>query len=425
MDTTKTQSQTLNKKKGLTALLVAQFMGAANDNILKAILGFAVITEGIWAGKLGEGGQGLIALCLFVPFILFSGWAGPFADRHSKRFISVLMKWVEIPLAIAAGVGFATGTFWLAAIAMILLATQSTFFSPAKYGMIPEIVPEGNVAKANGILNMTTNIAIIAGMLVAGILSDQLKQHTVALHEWMPGIVLTSVAIVGLIAIIWLPKLKPMNLNTKIPLNPFQTYITTGREMCRCVLMKIAIAWAFFYLFATVVLLLVNEFGPLLQVSDSMVSYLLAAIGVSVGLGSMTAGFISRGIVRLNISKFAAIGMTLSVLFAGLMPISYGSILAGLIALGFTAGLYAIPLQTLMQVLPEAGNRGKVLATSNALSFLFMAIGSLSYWVFRPLFGDSPQYIFIVCAGIGILAWIATLTIHLPSASSDTMKAHA
>jgi len=334
------------------------------------------------------------------------------------------MKWAEIPLAITAGVGFATGIFWIAAIAMILLATQSTFFSPAKYGMIPEIVPEENVAKANGILNMTTNISIIAGMLVAGILSDQLKQRTVGINEWMPGIVLTSVAVVGLFAIIWLPKLKPINLLTKIPLNPFQTYITTGREMCRGALMKVAIAWACFYLLATVVLLLVNELGPLLKVSDTKVSDLLASIGVSVGLGSMTAGFISKGIVRLPLSKIAAIGMSLSVLFAGVMPVSYGAILGGLIALGFTAGLYAIPLQTLMQVLPEAGNRGKVLATSNAISFLFMAIGSLLYWVFRPLFGDSPQYIFVVCAGIGILAWIVTLTIHLPSESNDTMKAH-
>ena len=67
-------------------------MGAANDNILKALLGFAVVRGGIWAGELGEGGQGLIALCLFVPFILFSGWAGPLADRYSKRSIAVAMN---------------------------------------------------------------------------------------------------------------------------------------------------------------------------------------------------------------------------------------------------------------------------------------------------------------------------------------------
>jgi hypothetical protein len=73
-------------------------------------------------------------------------------------------------------------------------------------------------------------------------------------------------------------------------------------------------------------------------------------------------------------------------------------------------------------MLPAAENRGQVLATSNAISFLLMAVGSVLYKLFRPLFGDSPQYIFVVCAGIGILAFLVTLTIHLPSESNDTMK---
>ena len=44
---TKQPSKSL--KRGLTPLLVAQFMGAANDNILKTLLSFAVVS-GIWAG---------------------------------------------------------------------------------------------------------------------------------------------------------------------------------------------------------------------------------------------------------------------------------------------------------------------------------------------------------------------------------------
>ena len=158
------------RKIALPALLVAQFMGAANDNILKTLLSFAVI-DGIWAGELGRGGQGLIALFLFIPFILFSGWAGPIADRFSKRSISVNMKILEVPLALLGGLGFILGYFWLGAIAMVVLAIQSTFFGPAKYGMIPELVPKEAVSKANGLLNMFTNIAIIIGTLIAGLIS--------------------------------------------------------------------------------------------------------------------------------------------------------------------------------------------------------------------------------------------------------------
>ena len=325
----------------------------------------------MWEGKLGQGGQGLIALCLFVPFILFSGWAGPLADRYSKRSISVLMKWVEIPLAMIAGIGFGTHNFWLAACAMVFLATQSTFFSPAKYGMIPEIVSENNVARANGFLNMTTNIAIIAGIVGGGILSDQMELYSGNLQVWLPGIVLSSVAILGLFSIVCLPELQPMNIRTSVPLNPFATYIATGKTMCQSILMKVAIAWALFYLLATTVLLILQELGSVLHVSDAMISYLQGTAGVCIGLGSMLAGFVSRRQIRLSLSKYASLGMALSVLFIGIVPISYWTVLGGLILLGFTTGFYVIPLQTLMQTMPSAAKRGQVLATSNAI-FLFV-----------------------------------------------------
>ncbi len=397
--------------RGLTALLIAQFMGAANDNILKTLLGFAVV-RGMWEGKLGEGGQGLIALCLFVPFILFSGWAGPLADRYSKRSISVLMKWIEVPLAIVAGIGFVTANFWLAAIAMLLLATQSTFFSPAKYGMIPEIVPKANVSRANGILNMATNVAVIVGMLVAGIVSDNLQQqkHTL-IGVWLPGIVLTLVAVFGLFAIVWLPKLKAMEPLMTLPSNPFKTYVETGKEMCGSLLMRVAIAWAFFYLLATIVLLLVTELGSVLKVDDTRVSYLLASIGISVGFGSLIAGFLSRGKIRVILSKYAALGMAFAMFGIVLATVSYWSTLAYLTLLGLCAGLYAVPLQSLMQMLPTPAHRGRVLATSNAISFLFMAIGSLLFWLVRPWFGSNPYYIFVVCGVIAVIAWLITITI--------------
>jgi acyl-[acyl-carrier-protein]-phospholipid O-acyltransferase/long-chain-fatty-acid--[acyl-carrier-protein] ligase len=399
-------------------------MGAANDNILKTLLGFAVV-RGMWEGRLGEGGQGLIALCLFVPFILFSGWAGPLADKFSKRSISVLMKWIEIPLAIIAGFGFITENFWIAATAMLLLATQSTFFSPAKYGMIPEIVPNENVSRANGILNMTTNIAIIVGMLVAGVVSDNLHFDTrSAFQIWLPGVVLTGVAVIGLIAIIWLPRLQSMDSSTTLPKNPFETYLKTGSEMCNSPLMNIAIAWALFYLLATVVLLLVTELGVVLDVSDSKISYLLASIGISVGVGSLFAGFVSKGGIRLVLSKYAAPAMAISMIVAGAIPTSYWGILICLVVLGISAGFYAVPLQSLMQMLPPKEMRGRVLSTSNAFSFLLMAIGSLLYWVLRPLFGDAPQFIFLLCSGVAILAWFMTINIHLPQALIDTICEH-
>ena len=404
--------------KGLTALLVAQFMGAANDNILKMLLSFFVV-GGMWEGKLGQGGHGFIALCLFVPFILFSGWAGPLADRFSKRTIAIQMKWLELPLAVIAGCGFIFGNFWLTAVAMILLATQSTFFSPAKYGMIPELVPKQFISRSNGLLNMMTNIAVITGMYVAGKVSTSMQEANGAIDpeeiemvastvsiSLLPGIVLSTVAIVGIAAIIWLPKLKPLDPTTTIPINPFSSYISTIKEMWGTPLFTCAIAWASFYLLATVSLLVVTELGAVLQVDNEQVSYLLISIGIAVGLGSLAAGFLSRGHVRLELSKIGVIAMIIVLAIAGFAPVSYWGMLACLVGLGLSAGFYAIPLQSLMQLLPASSHRGRVLATSNAISFLFMAVGSLAYWGCRPLLGSDPQHVFIACSVIAIVAWM-------------------
>ncbi len=398
--------------KGLVALLVAQFMGAANDNILKTLLGFFVV-RGMWEGKLGEGGQGIIALCLFVPFIFFSGWAGPIADRFSKRTIAIQMKWLELPLAVTAGCGFIFDNFWLTAVAMILLATQSTFFSPAKYGMIPELVPKPSISRSNGLLNMTTNIAVITGMLVAGIIStsmevvrvDDLAISSISI-SLLPGIVLSVVAIVGIGAIVWLPKLKPLDPTTSIPINPFSSYIATIKEIWGTPLFTCAIAWAFFYLLATVALLVVTELGVVLHVDDTQVSFLLASIGIAVGGGSLAAGFLSKGGIRLELSRRGAIAMIIVLASAGLAPTTYWVMLVCLVGLGLSAGFYAIPLQSLMQLLPVPAHRGRVLATSNAISFLFMAIGSLAYWGCRPIFGNDPQHIFVLCSFMAAIAWL-------------------
>ncbi len=399
----------MTRVRGLCALLAAQFMGAANDNILKALLSFAVV-RGMWEGRLGTGGQGLIALCLFVPFILFSGWAGPLADRRSKRSIAVAMKALELPLAIVAALAFAFGNLTFAILAMVMLGTQSTFFSPAKYGMIPELVSRAHVSQANGLLNLTTNLAVIAGMLAAGIVSDRIAPDPVtaaASSPWLPGGVMLVVAIAGIAAILFLPRLVPLDPTTRVPLNPFASYARTMRTMIGTQLLPGALAWALFYLLATVTLLVVTELGAPLGVSDTQVAIMLAAIGVSLGIGSATSGFLSRAQVRLDFSTGAAMAMVAVLCTLGLTRVGYGPTLGLLCGLGVAAGFYSVPLQSLMQILPEPTQRGRVLATSNAISFGFMTLGSLAYWVGRPLVGTDPRPVLLGCAAVAVIAAMA------------------
>ncbi len=201
-------------KRGFLSLIVIQFFGAANDNILKGVLIYMVI-DGAWAGQLGQGGQGIVSVCFTLPFILLSGYAGQFADRNSKRYVSVLVKVLEIPIALTALVGFWQGNLWLTLGALVALTCQSAFFGPAKYGMIPELVDSADLSRANGAINMMTNIAVIVGTLAAGAIADAYSPLADAegiVHApllWLPGVVMVAVAIAGLAATIFLTRLEP------------------------------------------------------------------------------------------------------------------------------------------------------------------------------------------------------------------------
>lgn len=158
--------------RGFYFLNATQFLGAFNDNILKQLLVFGLAAGGVWGNQLGEGGQAWAQICLAIPFVLLSGFASQFSDKYSKRRVSIMAKWTEIPIALFAMIGLWLGSLSIVMAALFLIALQSTFFSPAKFGILPEIVPDEKLSQANGTVNMFTWFAIILGIALSGPIYD-------------------------------------------------------------------------------------------------------------------------------------------------------------------------------------------------------------------------------------------------------------
>ena len=153
--------QSLLRNRGFHGLNLIQFCGAANDNVLKQVIVYGMAAGGLWSSYFGDGGQAIASILFNLPFILLSGLAGQFSDRYDKRTIIYWVKVSEIILALLATLGFFFFQFWICLTALVLLGCQSAFFGPAKYAIIPEISGSRYISRANGMLNMTTNIAII------------------------------------------------------------------------------------------------------------------------------------------------------------------------------------------------------------------------------------------------------------------------
>lgn len=409
--------------KGFLALVITQLFGAVNDSVLKQVLILAVASGGIWQSQFGEGGQGYVALCLTIPFILFSGIAGQIADRISKRKITIAAKIVEVGIAMIALGAFLAGNLWAGLAALILLAIQSAFFGPAKYGMIPELVTDGNLSQANAAINMFTNLAVIGGSLFAGTIyqtyatgfpGDDPSASIDSSVLWIPGIIFVVIALIGLIPSLFLPKLKSFNTNLKIDFNPFRPYVIALKEMSHNSLLIVALAWSFFYLIGMIALLLIPDFAgeDLLNIPAEKNNLLIGVLAISIGLGSVVAGLISGKHIEPRLIPAGAIGMTICLSLIGLVPVQFNTIAALIGGAGFFAGFYIVPLQALLQRLAPPGERGRFLGTANALSFVFSSIGALLVPV---MLGEHLMHLpanraFLVCGaistlGTGILLW--------------------
>ena len=399
---------TKSSSRGFYFLNVTQFLGAANDNILKQVLIFGLAAGGIWGNQLGEGGQGWASLCLAIPFVLLSGFAGQFSDKFSKRQVSILSKWSEILIAFVAMLGLWIGNVWLVLAALVIIAIQSTFFSPAKFGILPEIMPKEKLSRANGTINMFTYVAIILGSAVGGPLYDAYApQDPETAMRWLPGIVILIIGVLGTLASYGIPKLPAQNPNLKISYRLFDSYFSTWKELSGTTLKSVILVWAYFYLVvAGIAILIIADYKELLGITATRTALLMALLGISTGIGDYVAGWISGHRIRPALIPLGAIGTSIPFLALGLIPNSFVAVTALLAAGGFMAGFVMVPLQTMVQQLAGDEKRGQVLGLWNCLSFVGIILGNFLFIGLKQLNVPSNR-VFIACAILTLLLLIA------------------
>jgi hypothetical protein len=150
-------------------LLLTQFLGAANDNILRWLvigLGKHYVEKDQVSTVLAVGSG-----CLVLPYLLLAAPAGYFADRFSKRKVIVNCKLAEIVIMALAMGAILIGNIYLMFGVVALIGSQAALFGPSKFGSIPEMLTANKISSANGVLGLTTVIATVVGTVVGNWLS--------------------------------------------------------------------------------------------------------------------------------------------------------------------------------------------------------------------------------------------------------------
>src|SRR5688572_4013222 len=184
----------LLRDPGFSWMLLAQFLGALNDNIYRWSITFFALDLARQPGS-GLNPEVLVAsigVALMAPYLVFSNYAGQLADRYSKRSVLIATKSLEI-VAMAAALGaFFVGNIIAMIVVLFFMGAQSALYSPAKYGCLPELLPNRDLSRGNALVEMSTFLAIIVGGVLGGTIYETFRDNLP-----MIGVIVLVISVIG------------------------------------------------------------------------------------------------------------------------------------------------------------------------------------------------------------------------------------
>ncbi|MDX2372704.1 MFS transporter [Psychrobacter sp. PP-21] len=410
----------LFKRRRFSAMFFTQFLGAFNDNIFKQAL-ILVLTYTA-ASQLGVEVSilnNLAAMLFILPYFLFSALAGQIADKYEKSKLTRFIKMLELVIMAIAAVGFVFEWYALLFVALFLMGTHSTFFGPIKYAYLPQAMKEDELVGANGLFQMGTSLAILVGMIVAGILT-QLSQSL----YWISATVLV-VAVLGYLAARYIPNMPAMQPDLKVNWNIITTSLSTVRYLYSLpFLFFVILGNSWFWFYGATFLTQVPEFSKvILHGDESVVIFLLTLFSVGVSIGSLLCKSLTKNQVSLRLLPFGIAGLSIFAidLYFSLSSLNinvnndvllgigdlFGTsgswrVFADLFFLGFSGGLYIVPLYASMQAYAPKSHRARIVGANNIFNAMFMVTSAIFAIVILNSLGLSLPQLFLVTGVLNI-----------------------
>ena len=366
------------------SVLTVQTQNAFNDNLVKfVIIGLALaVAQGT---PIGDNIQFIMSALLPLPFILLAPVAGYYADHYSKKQVIYACLIAQMLLFIGIAVAVWFHNIPGAIIGFFLLSVQSTFFSPAKQGILKELVGSKRLAYANGLMQMFTMLGILGGIWLGGLWFDAILMKTG--DPWHAAVI--PIGVIGLMALTPLVVglfIEDGPPHKTVPFTPsifFRHFVHLRQLFEQRTLRLTAIGISFYWFVAYFLGLIVVSFGLEIHPdtakggATSASSGMSAIIGVGLMIGSSVVSALSRRKIELGMVPIGGFGLTLGLLGFGLAPVGGRLFYSSLAFIGFFSGFFLVPLVAYLQDEAEEKHRGRVLSATALLTSLsgFLAIG--------------------------------------------------
>ena len=436
------------KNRSFLCFLGTQALGAFNDNVFKQL----VLLLGVGYLMAGVEYQAVVQFLFALPFLLFSGLAGDIADRISKGRLMVFCKVAEIIIALLGVGAFLTITtanshsgsaplsLWLLAAVTFLLGTQSAFFGPPKYGGLPELVRPADLTTATGLTQMTTFLAIIIGVALAGLLADQLIGR-----YYLAGLVTVSIAVLGTLTSLGIARNPPADPQRQIAARSFTSILRTLTDIFRHdgLMLRVMLIYSWFWFVGGVALTAINAFGRFqLGMTNFETSLMVSTTSLGIAIGSVLVSRLSHGKVRLGLVVPALLLLVVCLLAFIFLPVHnptpddilrfneikdspellettrimppapfaiQTTAFSLLFLLGIASGFYSVPLLTFIQSRPQSSEKGKVFAAVNWFNWIFILAAALVYGAGMAALSNRANLLLAIVGGLTLLMGIALL----------------
>ncbi len=389
-----------DRSRNYPFLLASQFLSAFGDNLILMIILGPFLTQRI-KGEISEQAQSIANVyytsLLFAPYVLLAPFAGYLNDRFSKNRWLLGGNLIKLIGAAITALGVASNKVWLS-VGYFIVGVGACVYSPAKYGILPEILPNERLVKANGLLEMLTLIAILTGNIGGAMAFDRFPLSvcysiTISIYALSLGVNLLMTRT---------PSYREVRFKGSVA----QFFHNLRELFSQKRLARVLGGTALFWICGAVMKMNFQPWGEQVLKLQTMTAISLLGLWLSIGVmaGSVLAGQLynigdlraTRRYGWLLGAGIAALGSVGWVLEQGIDH-SMSLAVVVLMVTGLIAGLFLIPLNAALQAESHKDRLGKTIATQNGLENLAMLCGSLIAFLDIKV-GFNPSELFLALA---------------------------
>jgi len=399
-------------KRSFWSLVAVQIQVLLNDNAAKLMLitlGAAVAPQLFpgnpeYAETSAKFIKTVLAAIIILPFVLFSPTAGWISDRFSKRSVIVTTLWAQF-----AVMGLIFGALYfhyltVAIFGLFLLGVQCAIFSPAKQGIIKEIVTATKISAAVGIVEVTAIASMLVGGLAGGALYDVCFSKLG--NPWHAAdVTMAILAVLALLSLVAGYQVQQTPAHTNQPFRAGLLWEHFGQLRDVWVKQPIrlcVLGISYFYGLAGALYLTLFEVSAYVHQNGvgtaSQTGLYAATLGVGIICGSFLVTRMTTHQVEIGLIPIGSCGLIGGALLAGVAYPKSVLFLAALFGMGLAGALFVVPLNAHLQEQVEPERRGRIMSANNLFVNLFGIVAVIFQYVISAKFGVSPQHQLLIYA---------------------------